>query len=138
MCCTCLNNTLAHTYTHTQHGPHIYAHAIQMYREIHEAMKTAGEDRSVVVTVLTGAGDYYCSGNDLSNFATIPPEGPKALAAEGKRILLLVLTIITCVLSHPSPFEQSLCVRFYSLPKATCSGRQWPCSGPVSDIAGSV
>lgn len=60
----------------------------QMYSEIQEAMKAAGEDRSVVVTVLTGAGDYYCSGNDLSNFATIPPEGPKALAAQGKKVLL--------------------------------------------------
>ncbi|KAL5467667.1 hypothetical protein EMCRGX_G031930 [Ephydatia muelleri] len=60
----------------------------QMYSEIQEAMKAAGEDKSVVVTVLTGAGDYYCSGNDLSNFATIPPEGPKALAAQGKKVLL--------------------------------------------------
>ena len=60
-------------------------------------MKAAGEDKSVVVTVLTGAGDYYCSGNDLSNFATIPPEGPKALAAQGKKVLLLVPTLIIWV-----------------------------------------
>ena len=47
----------------------------------------AGEDDKVVVALLTGAGDYYCSGNDLSNFTQIPPEGPQKLAAEAKQIL---------------------------------------------------
>lgn len=47
----------------------------------------AGDDSSVVVTVITGAGDYYCSGNDLSNFMNIPPEGPEKLAREAKGIL---------------------------------------------------
>ena len=69
----------------------IYTHYnvawLQMYREIQEALKVAGEDDRVVVTLLTGAGDYYCSGNDLSNFTQIPPEGPQKLAAEAKQIL---------------------------------------------------
>ena len=47
----------------------------------------AGEDDSVVCVVLTGAGDYYCSGNDLSSLAQIPPEGHKKMAAEAKDIL---------------------------------------------------
>ena len=62
-----------------------------MYSEIKTALKEAGEDDNVVITMLTGAGSYYCSGNDLSNFATIPPEGPKKLAAEGKEILRLAV-----------------------------------------------
>ena len=59
-----------------------------MYGEIQQALEDAGRDGSVAVTVITGAGDYYCSGNDLSNFATIPPEGPQKLAAEGRQTLL--------------------------------------------------
>lgn len=58
-----------------------------MYSEIQDALKVAGQDDRVVVAVLTGAGDYYCSGNDLSNFTQIPPEGPQKLAAEAKGIL---------------------------------------------------
>jgi peroxisomal 3,2-trans-enoyl-CoA isomerase len=68
--------------------PHKYnAITLQMYREIQEALQAAGEDEAVVCAVLTGAGDYYCSGNDLSNFANIPPEGPQKMAAEAKDIL---------------------------------------------------
>ena len=63
-------------------------YASQMYAEVQHALNTAGEDNSVVLAVITGAGDYYCSGNDLSNFMQIPPEGPQKLAAEGKGILL--------------------------------------------------
>ena len=59
-----------------------------MYKEVQRALEEAGQDSNVVVTVLTGAGNYYCSGNDLSNFTQIPPEGPEKLAAEAKDILL--------------------------------------------------
>ena len=59
-----------------------------MYKEVQCALEEAGQDSNVVVTVLTGAGNYYCSGNDLSNFTQIPPEGPEKLAAEAKDILL--------------------------------------------------
>lgn len=55
-----------------------------MYRELQEALEAAGEDERVVCAVLTGAGDYYCSGNDLSNFTQIPPEGPQKMAAEAR------------------------------------------------------
>ena len=58
-----------------------------MYREIQQALEVAGEEEGVVCAVLTGAGDYYCSGNDLSNFTQIPPEGPQKMATEAKDIL---------------------------------------------------
>ena len=35
------------------------------------ALKEAAEDPKTVVTVTTGAGDFYSSGNDLSNFANV-------------------------------------------------------------------
>lgn len=58
-----------------------------MYTEVQQALIEAGENDSVVLAAITGAGDYYCSGNDLSNFMNIPPEGPEKLAAEAKVIL---------------------------------------------------
>jgi peroxisomal 3,2-trans-enoyl-CoA isomerase len=59
-----------------------------MYRELITALKQGGEDNSVV-TLIIGAGQYFCSGNDLNNFLNIPPEGPEKLAAEGRELLRL-------------------------------------------------
>ena len=59
-----------------------------MYREIISALQQAGQDSSVV-TLITGAGQYFCSGNDLNNFLNIPPEGPEKLAADGRELLRL-------------------------------------------------
>ncbi|XP_036044481.1 enoyl-CoA delta isomerase 2-like [Onychomys torridus] len=39
---------------------------LQMYEEIMLALKNASTDNSAM-TVFTGTGDYYCSGNDLNN-----------------------------------------------------------------------
>jgi peroxisomal 3,2-trans-enoyl-CoA isomerase len=59
----------------------------QMYQEWIDALEDAANDKSCVLTVVTGAGDYYCSGNDLSNFAKIPPEGPEKMARDGRNVL---------------------------------------------------
>lgn len=45
----------------------------KMYEEIILALNEAATDNSAL-TLVTGAGDYYCSGNDLSNFMTITPD----------------------------------------------------------------
>uniref|UniRef100_A0A8C1VSP8 Enoyl-CoA delta isomerase 2 n=1 Tax=Cyprinus carpio TaxID=7962 RepID=A0A8C1VSP8_CYPCA len=47
---------------------------VEMYNELIEALDLAGKDSSVI-TVITGSGDYYCSGNDLNNFRKIPEGG---------------------------------------------------------------
>ncbi|XP_034250767.1 enoyl-CoA delta isomerase 2, mitochondrial-like [Thrips palmi] len=39
-----------------------------MYREIPEALLDGALNNDVVVTVITGSGSYYCSGNDLSGY----------------------------------------------------------------------
>ncbi|NXU56362.1 ECI2 isomerase, partial [Turnix velox] len=44
----------------------------KMYREIIKALQEAGKDDSTLA-VFTGNGDYYCSGNDLNNFANASP-----------------------------------------------------------------
>ena len=61
-----------------------------MYEEIIQALADAEKNKDCVVAMVTGAGDYYCSGNDLSNFAKIPPEGPAAMARQGKGVLQYV------------------------------------------------
>ncbi|KAM9333442.1 enoyl-CoA delta isomerase 2 isoform 1-T1 [Pholidichthys leucotaenia] len=58
----------------------------QMYNELIAALEQAGKDDSVI-TVFTGAGDFYCSGNDLTNFTNIPDSGVEAMAKQGGELL---------------------------------------------------
>ncbi|KAL3860200.1 hypothetical protein ACJMK2_010356 [Sinanodonta woodiana] len=59
----------------------------QMYEEWSQALKEAADDKTCTLAVVTGAGDYYCSGNDLGNFTNVPPDGVKAMAEKGGEIL---------------------------------------------------
>ena len=59
----------------------------QMYQEFMTALDEAGKNDACVVAMVTGTGDYYCSGNDLSNFTRIPPEGPQKMASDARQIL---------------------------------------------------
>ncbi|XP_044523917.1 enoyl-CoA delta isomerase 2 isoform X2 [Gracilinanus agilis] len=63
---------------------------IQMYKEITLALEAADKDDSFL-TVITGNGDYYSSGNDLSEPLKIPPdEIPKKLE-ENMKILRIFI-----------------------------------------------
>ena len=44
---------------------------VDMYHELQMALRDASEDPAVRVALLTGRGDYYSSGNDLSNFSQL-------------------------------------------------------------------
>lgn len=57
-----------------------------MYTEVIAAMETAAADPSVNVLVLTGAGSFFCSGNDLTNFAEAAAD-PPAFAEKARGIL---------------------------------------------------
>ncbi|KAJ8375097.1 hypothetical protein SKAU_G00056770 [Synaphobranchus kaupii] len=59
---------------------------VEMYNEIIKALELAGNDDSVI-TVLTGSGDFYCSGNDLNNFTKIPEGGIEKLARDSGELL---------------------------------------------------
>ncbi|KAI4880137.1 hypothetical protein NFI96_020829 [Prochilodus magdalenae] len=59
---------------------------VEMYNELIEALDLAGKDDSVI-TVLTGSGDYYCSGNDLNNFTKIPEDGVHKMAKDAGVLL---------------------------------------------------
>ncbi|XP_056868753.1 enoyl-CoA delta isomerase 2, mitochondrial isoform X1 [Takifugu flavidus] len=58
----------------------------QMYNEIIAALEEAAKDESAI-TVFTGAGDFYCSGNDLTNFTKIPEDGIQEMAKRGGELL---------------------------------------------------
>lgn len=58
----------------------------QMYDDIITALEQAAKDDSVL-TVFTGAGDFYCSGNDLTNFTKIPQGGVEEMARRGGDLL---------------------------------------------------
>ena len=45
----------------------------KMYQELMTALDEARKNDACMVTVMTGSGEYYCSGNDLGNFTRIPP-----------------------------------------------------------------
>uniref|UniRef100_A0A672FLH4 Enoyl-CoA delta isomerase 2 n=1 Tax=Salarias fasciatus TaxID=181472 RepID=A0A672FLH4_SALFA len=58
----------------------------EMYDHIIAALESAAKDDSVL-TVVTGAGDFYCSGNDLSNFTKIPEGGVEEMASRAGDLL---------------------------------------------------
>ena len=56
-----------------------------MYTEIEQTLRYLSASPDTSAIVLTGAGDYYCSGNDLANFSK-KLQHPRSMAAEGRRI----------------------------------------------------
>ncbi|XP_043306301.1 enoyl-CoA delta isomerase 2 isoform X1 [Cervus canadensis] len=71
----------------------------QMYRDIIAALQAASKDESAI-TVLTGSGDYYCSGNDLTNFTHLPAGGPEEMARSGE---VLLRDFVDCLIDFPKP-----------------------------------
>ncbi|NXO11650.1 ECI2 isomerase, partial [Oriolus oriolus] len=58
----------------------------QMYREIIKALEEAGKNDSTIA-VITGNGDYYSSGNDLTNFTNVQPGEMEKMAKDGAVLL---------------------------------------------------
>uniref|UniRef100_A0A915AIG6 ACB domain-containing protein n=2 Tax=Parascaris univalens TaxID=6257 RepID=A0A915AIG6_PARUN len=60
----------------------------EMYRGLTKAFSYASKDPDTAVTVFAGVGSYFCSGNDLSNFAGVKTrEDITRVAAEGATVL---------------------------------------------------
>lgn len=72
---------------------------VEMYNELTEALELAGKDDSVI-TVMTGSGDYYCSGNDLNNFTNLPAGGVEALAKQSGEVLR---SFVKAYIDFPKP-----------------------------------
>ena len=62
-----------------------------MYYEWIAALEEAAEDPNTTLVAVTGAGDFYCAGNDLSNFTSAPESGIEQLVAEAKDVILLLV-----------------------------------------------
>uniref|UniRef100_A0A673STP8 Delta(3)-Delta(2)-enoyl-CoA isomerase n=1 Tax=Suricata suricatta TaxID=37032 RepID=A0A673STP8_SURSU len=75
------------------------AMTMRMYEEIMLALKAASKDDSAI-TVLTGNGDYYSSGNDLTNFTDIPSGGVEEKA---KNSAILLRDFVDCFIDFPKP-----------------------------------
>ncbi|XP_047502212.1 enoyl-CoA delta isomerase 2-like [Penaeus chinensis] len=73
---------------------------VEMYEEWIAALKEAADDPATVITVTTGAGNYYCSGNDLSNFANISPEN---MHEHSKNAGVLLNRFVSAFIDFPKP-----------------------------------
>ena len=57
-----------------------------MYEDIPEALKQADDDPNISLIVITGSGDFFSSGNDLSNYLK-PTDDPEAEILKGSKYL---------------------------------------------------
>lgn len=60
-----------------------------MFQGIIDALESGAKDDNVRVTVFTGTGSYYSSGNDMNNFskAAKHPDGLVGFAAFARNLL---------------------------------------------------
>ena len=66
-----------------------------MYKTITSTLKELSSDNTVKVILITGSGDYFSAGNDLSNFSTI--QHPLSMAKEARDVCYaFVDSFITC------------------------------------------
>lgn len=72
----------------------------EMYEEWIESLKEAAEDPGTVITAITGSGDYYCSGNDLSNFTNIDPS---KMHESSKEAGVLLNRFVSAFIDFPKP-----------------------------------
>lgn len=63
--------------------------SLGMYNEITDALNQSNECHKTSVTMMSAAGDYYCAGNDLSDFLNCAETGRdmSRIADEGEKIL---------------------------------------------------
>jgi len=66
----------------------------EMYEEITAALKYAENEELIRVVILTGNGDYYCSGNDLSTFSKPNTSIEEELRKGGLNLTSFVETFI--------------------------------------------
>ncbi|XP_047414128.1 enoyl-CoA delta isomerase 2 isoform X1 [Sciurus carolinensis] len=70
-----------------------------MYKEIIHALKVASMDNSTI-TVITGSGDYYSSGNDLTNFTAV---SPGEIEESAKNAVILLRDFVKSFIDFPKP-----------------------------------
>jgi len=72
----------------------------EMYNYIRDVLNEAANNPDVKIFVLTGAGNFYCAGNDLSNFTQMPAGGRQDFARDMGEILR---TFVEAFIHFPKP-----------------------------------
>lgn len=74
----------------------------EMYRGMKDELEKAAMDEKTVITALTGSGDYFSSGNDLSMFQPMPKSlvELEELAARNREVLEL---FVNSFIDFPKP-----------------------------------
>ncbi|EFX60805.1 hypothetical protein DAPPUDRAFT_341332 [Daphnia pulex] len=70
-----------------------------MYSDFAQLLKDAAEDANTTLVAVTGTGDYFSSGNDLTNFTSFSGSISEA-AEEGKRNLKI---FVNSLVDFPKP-----------------------------------
>ena len=84
-----------------------------MQSEFIDALNAASEDPSIRLLILTGAGDHFCAGLDLSALQFMATASPAQLEADASRISLLFRTLFEL------PLPTLALVRGYALAGGT-------------------
>ncbi|KAK7084841.1 Enoyl-CoA delta isomerase 2, mitochondrial [Halocaridina rubra] len=73
---------------------------VEMYSEWMAALAEATADPNTVITAITGAGDFYCAGNDLTNFTNVKPEDIHKMAQDSK---VMLRRFVAAFIDFPKP-----------------------------------
>ncbi|KAE9415926.1 hypothetical protein Angca_004398 [Angiostrongylus cantonensis] len=76
---------------------------LNMYNGIIEALEASNKDKSTAVTVITGTGDYFCSGNDLSNFAKAASASKEEIKEMAETAADILRRYIQAYIDHEKP-----------------------------------
>uniref|UniRef100_A0A0N5C359 ACB domain-containing protein n=1 Tax=Strongyloides papillosus TaxID=174720 RepID=A0A0N5C359_STREA len=89
-------------YKITMNRPKKYnALTLEMYDAIGNALRESNNDSTTSVTVVTGTGNFFSSGNDLSNFANV--RSVEDIKAIGEKASKIFDNFVTAFIDHDKP-----------------------------------
>jgi len=77
------------------------AFSLLQYAEVASAFEFASKEEQIKVVVLTGAGDYYSSGNDLSQFLTMDISKPEQLRKMLDEAAVVLIRFVKAFIHFP-------------------------------------
>ncbi|KHJ92033.1 enoyl-CoA hydratase/isomerase family protein [Oesophagostomum dentatum] len=76
---------------------------LDMYNGVAAALEASNKDRSTSITVITGTGDFYCSGNDLKNFAKAATASKAEVKEMAEEAAVVLRKYIQAYIDHEKP-----------------------------------